>query len=454
MSKPTHTVSVDRHEGAAADAGAPHLVILLQADRPLVGSSRHLLDGIDLVRLGRARGDRRRVERHDRELTIGAPDARVSNHHARLARLHGRWSLIDDGSKNGTLLNGARVERAVLGDGDLVEVGHTFLRFAERGGTAGPADLEAAELEPPAALATWSASLAAGFGALRAVAPSAAPVLLLGPTGTGKEIAARALHELSRRRGALVAVNCAAIPPELVDSELFGHRRGSFSGAIEDRSGHFRAADGGTLYLDEVSELGPRAQAALLRALQELEVVPVGESRPVRVDARVVAATNGELGEGRLRSDLLARLAGWKLRLPPLAERREDLGLLIGTLLRRHDARGGASFTAGAARALLTYEWPANVRELEQALRSALALAAGRPIELRDLPVEVAGTSVAMGAATALSAADASLRDELAGQLAAAHGNVSEVARAMGKGRMQIHRWLRRFGLDLRRFRK
>jgi len=255
-------------------------------------------------------------------------------------------------------------------------------------------------------------------------------------------------------------VNCGALPPTLVEAALFGHRKGAFTGATDDRPGFVGAAADGTLFLDEIAELPAAAQATLLRVLQDGEVVAIGESRPRRIDLRVIAASHGDLGElvraGRFREDLHARLAGFELTLPPLAQRKEDLGLLIAALLRRMSPPVvELRLAPAAARALLLHDWPRNVRELDLALRSAVVLAAGRRIELEHLPAAVqAAGAEPIEPATPFSPDEEALRDRLVEALREHAGNVAAVGRAMGKGRMQIHRWLKRFGLDLASYRE
>jgi transcriptional regulator with GAF, ATPase, and Fis domain len=276
------------------------------------------------------------------------------------------------------------------------------------------------------------------------------PVLLRGESGAGKEVLAAAVHRLSGRRGRFQPVNCGAIPPNLTESTLFGHRRGAFSGAVDDQPGLVRGADGGTLLLDEIGDLPLPAQAALLRVLQESELLPLGAARPVKVDLRVVAATNQDLealaAEGRFRRDLLARLSGYVCHVPPLRERREDFSLIVAALMTKLGA-ADATFSADAARALLRYEWPLNVRELGKCLASAVALARGKRITSEHLPPLV-------NAAPPAPAVDNGRRDELIAQLRAHRGNVSAVARAMGKARAQVQRWLRRFRIDPVAFRR
>jgi transcriptional regulator with PAS, ATPase and Fis domain len=256
-----------------------------------------------------------------------------------------------------------------------------------------------------------------------------------------------------------VAVNCGALPETLIESELFGARKGAFSGASEERGGLVRAADGGTLFLDEIAELSASSQVALLRVLQERQVVPVGGTKPVDVDVRFIAATHQDLEEriadGRFREDLYARVTGFEITLPPLRERLEDLGLLTAAIL--DDAvPGGASkvrFSRTVARALLQYDWPRNIRELSNALESALLVAKNERIELEHLPASVqACFDRTPQSPLDLRHPDA-LRVTLVDLLARHHGNVAAVARALGKKRQQVHRWNRQLGIDPNRFR-
>jgi transcriptional regulator with PAS, ATPase and Fis domain len=271
------------------------------------------------------------------------------------------------------------------------------------------------------------------------------------------------MHLLSGRSGPFVAVNCGGIAPTLVESEMFGYRRGAFSGAQEDRPGLMRSADKGTLFLDEIADLPAPAQAALLRALQESEVMPVGATQAVKIDLRVLAATHFDLqklvAEDRFRADLFARISGFTVRLPALRDRREDLGILIGVLLRRHapGLEGRVSLTPEAARALFKHTWPMNVRELEKCMAAALVLSAGEPIDLIHLPDWAHMTPVTSGStptAPAASAEDLRQREELIALLKEHAGNISSIARAMGKARMQVQRWLKRYRLDPEEYRR
>ncbi len=447
-----------RRMRSATARTSPQLVVAIHCDAPLAGSSRHSLDGLDSVVLGR--GEERRASRRDgeRELLLELPDRWVSSVHARLIRREGGWSVADAGSTNGTLVNGAPCAETLLRDGDLLEVGRTLLWYREAAPREGRADVDTRRLDAAApGLATIAPSMSAAVACLPAIARTALPAVVVGESGTGKELIARALHVLSGRPGPFLAVNCAAIAQTLLESELFGSRRGAFSGATEDRPGLFRAADGGTLLLDEIADLPLAAQAALLRVLQESEVLPVGATRPVRVDVRVVAAAQRDLRSlipsGRFRADLLARLDAFTVELPPLRERREDLGLLAGALLRKlaPDRCERLRFEADAARALFRYSWPLNVRELELSLATALALCGNGPIEAAHLPDPVRRGHPPPAQA---GGAGGGHREELVALLHQHAGNVAEVARMLGKGRMQIHRWARRYEIDLGSFRR
>jgi transcriptional regulator with PAS, ATPase and Fis domain len=231
------------------------------------------------------------------------------------------------------------------------------------------------------------------------VADTDSTVLILGESGTGKELVARALHFNSRRQFAhFVPVNCSALPESLLESELFGHRRGAFTGAISDKKGLFEEADGGTIFLDEVGSMSPLLQSRLLRVLQEKEVRRVGENTPLYVNVRVVAASNEPLEQrvkdGKFREDLYYRLNVIPIPLPPLRDRRDDIPLLVAHFLKdKTHPRTGRAFqvTQQAMTALSAHAWPGNVRELENALERATALCDGELLELADLPAAIAG---------------------------------------------------------------
>jgi two-component system response regulator AtoC len=250
-----------------------------------------------------------------------------------------------------------------------------------------------------------SAAMREIFRAVERIARAEATVLVTGESGTGKELVARAIHDLSpRTAGPFIAVNCGAIPSDLIESELFGHEKGAFTGAIDRRIGRIESANKGTLFLDEIGELEPAVQVKLLRALQERSFERVGSSSSISVDVRIVAATNrdlvAEVAAGRFREDLYYRVAVVPVKLPPLRDRREDIRLLAQTFLARtHASRSGSSpekgatspkkLSAAALGALEGYRWPGNVRELENAIEYGLAFCDGDTIELKDLPISV-----------------------------------------------------------------
>jgi transcriptional regulator with GAF, ATPase, and Fis domain len=415
------------------------------------------------------RGDSLSLERRKEDgvpaMRISVPDGRMSSAHARLQRVLGSWVVEDAASKNGTWLDGQRVASAPLPDGALIELGHSFLVYREAFPASGPDFLDARALRPAAeGLATLSPVLAAEFDRLVLVARSRVPILVRGETGTGKELIATAVHQLSGRSGPFLAVNCGALPENLLESELFGYRKGAFSGATQDRPGLVRSSHKGTLLLDEIGDLPLPAQAALLRVLQEEEVQAIGATHPVKVDLRVVAATHEDLealaAGGRFRSDLLARLSGFTVSLPPLRERREDLGLLIAALLQKlaGDAASGVSFTPEATRALLLHRWPLNVRELEKCLSGAIVLARHGLVGLEHLPASLRNArelpSPDPPPQLSREEEERRRRDDLVSLLREHDGNVTAVARAMGKARTQVQRWLRRLGIDPLSFRR
>ena len=307
-------------------------------------------------------------------------------------------------------------------------------------------------------LAGRSPRMQAVFAAIRRVAPSEATVLLCGETGTGKELAARAIHALSPRAGGpFLAVNCASLAEGVLESELFGHQRGAFTGAVRDNPGLFQTAHGGTLFLDEIGEVPSGFQARLLRVLQEREVTPVGRATPVPVDVRVVAATHrdlrAELAAGRFREDLFYRLNVFRIDLPPLREHAGDVPLLVEeTLERLRGARSAAPACSPLAmRMLQAYAWPGNVRELNAALERAYLLADGGRVEAQHLPDEVRASLQLPGAElSARYHADASdgEREMIVGALEQAGGVRVRAAELLGMGRTTLWRKLKLYGLD------
>ncbi len=288
----------------------------------------------------------------------------------------------------------------------------------------------------------------------RRIAKVDATVLVVGESGAGKERIARLIHdESSRAAQPFLAVNCGALSETLLESELFGHARGAFTGASNDRAGLFEAAHGGTLLLDEVGEISPAMQVKLLRVLQEREVMRVGESRTRKVDVRVLAATNRELHHeveaGRFRKDLLYRLRVVELRVPPLRERRDDILPLARMLLTdagKRMARPVAGFAPRAADQLLRYDWPGNVRELENAIERAVALAERARIDVHDLPEEVRAALPIAAPAGRIRSLDAVEREYILAVLAGNQGNQAKTAKQLGIGESTLYRKLKSYG--------
>jgi transcriptional regulator with AAA-type ATPase domain len=452
-----------------------HLFCAFQAERPLADPWAYDLTEIDEVLIGRGEPSvQRQGSDGVRRLVVRVRDSRMSSAHARLRRHGGTFELEDLGSKNGSVVGWMARRAAHLQDGDCIELGWTYFFFRRLPPLPDASPLLLADGTVPG-LKTLLPPLAASLRTYKgAAAESTIPLLILGESGSGKELLAQAAHQLSRRGGPLVPVNCAALAEGVVAAELFGFRKGAFSGALEDRTGLVRSADHGTLFLDEIAELSGAAQAALLRTIQEREVLPVGATRPVAVDVRLVCATHRDLHAaveaGSFRGDLLARIDGYTMRLPPLRERREDLGLLVASLLRRlaGDKAERVSFTGRAARRLLQHRWRFNVRELQMCLAAALVSADGviDAEHLKLQPESLSSSSPRVGLLPAQPAPaetppqsplplpskeeNRSLLQEL---MSKHNGSIHAVARELGKDRVQIRRWVKAYGIDVHQFR-
>ncbi|EPD35634.1 MULTISPECIES: sigma-54-dependent transcriptional regulator [Delftia] len=303
-------------------------------------------------------------------------------------------------------------------------------------------------------LVSGSEAMRQVFKRIGLAADSDATVLVLGETGTGKELVARALHRNSvRAERPFVAVNCAAIPADLMESELFGHVKGAFTGAASDRAGRFREAQGGTLFLDEVGDMPLPTQAKILRALQEREITPVGASRALPVNVRIIAATHRDLPDavrqGRFREDLWYRLQVVPVHLPPLRERLGDVLLLAEHFLRQGGGASPKRLGADAARLLLAHDWPGNVRELRNAMERAALLCPGPVIGPEHIGLQpAAANGPAIDWNGPLAPAVAQLEREMVTRaLAATMGNRAEAARRLGLSRQQLYRKLAEFGL-------
>ena len=310
---------------------------------------------------------------------------------------------------------------------------------------------------PPPGLIGRTAGMLAVYKQIAHAANAAAPVLIIGESGTGKELVARAIHANGRRASRpFVPINCGALTETVLESELFGHTRGAFTGAVADTKGIFEQANGGTVFLDEIGETSPALQVKLLRVLQEGEVRPVGASRLVKVDVRVVAATNvdleAEVSQQRFRQDLFYRLSVIVIRVPALRERREDVPLLIETFLRNACSRAGrrVELTPEAVGALTNYRWPGNVRELENTIERLVVLSRGSSIDLADLPFKPpSGPDLEERLFLDLPSLDEIERRYLLHVIEQVGGNRTRAAEVLGIDRRTLYRMAERFGIAL-----
>jgi DNA-binding NtrC family response regulator len=442
----------------------------------------------------------------DSSASIRVPGRAVSRLHARIDERGESWVLTDLQGRNGTLVNGKFVREVTLQHLNEIRVGDAIFKFVERdaghyaryridgtrvGGASG-----AARSSPPSGAIVGGYQIEAILTALRQIAPSNLSVLILGESGTGKEVFAQELHRSSGRRGSFQAINCAAIPAALLEGELFGWRRGAFSGADRDRPGIIRAAHEGTLFLDEIGDMPLEAQAKLLRVLQTKEVTPLGATAPERIDVRFVCATHRDIQtlqqSGGFRGDLYARLNEYSLTLPPLRERKEDIFSLCLGLSARH-GRPRVDVTFRFMTALLHYDFPFNIRELEALMKRWAAMTSGSELDVQHLtdaiqermktyggPNEPAAEASppepaerAKGApergdpsqspprlpdaspspAQTFAAGGVPSEQELRDMLAQHHGNVAAVARLLSKDRVQIHRWMKRYEIEIEEYR-
>jgi DNA-binding NtrC family response regulator len=377
-------------------------------------------------------------------------DRTVSRFHAEIALEDDRVSIRDLGSHNGTFVDGVSVVHAHLVPGATIRVGASELRFASDGAPIAIA----LGAERFGSMVGRSPAMRAVFARLARAAPTDATVLLTGETGTGKEVAAEALHAASRRAARpFVIVDCAAVPPDLLESELFGHERGAFTGAVATRAGAFETADGGTVFLDEIGELATNLQPKLLRALERREIKRVGRDSWRPVDVRIIAATNrdlrAEVNAGRFRADLYYRLAVVEIRLPALSERRDDLPALVDALLERAGmascAEAALLRTPEARADLVRHPWPGNVRELRNYVERCLALAERPALAVPDATVTEPPLNDLRAARKQWTLdRERAFLEEL---LARHAGNVSAAARAAGYDRKHLYRMLWRHGL-------
>jgi DNA-binding NtrC family response regulator len=389
-------------------------------------------------------------------------DPQVSRQHLEVVVDDSEVMLRDLGSSNGSFFDGARFQALAIGIGAQVQIGGTELRVVSE-----LAALPPSTVDQFGELLGRTAIMRQLFTILERVAASDTAILLHGETGVGKELAAEAIHEHSTRAsGPFVICDLAGVPPSLIESELFGHVRGAFTGADRDREGAFVQADGGTIFLDEIGELGPEVQPRLLRALERRQVKPVGGAAYRNINVRVIAATNRDLQtevkEGRFRRDLYHRLAVVRIEIPPLRQRRDDIALLVDHFVAQaaQATRRPAAPVPPATMAMLArHDWPGNVRELRNVLEQALALSPGPAIDtaLLSVPEPLPGArDGGHGPATAAlpfresreKLIEAWEREYLVDLLGKAGHNVSEAARRAGLSRVYLHELIRKHGLQ------
>ena len=415
---------------------------------------------------------------------VQVDDPHVSHHHAELSRAPGGVLLRDLGSSNGTRVANIAIKEVVLSSGADIVVGTTRLRF-ELGGEGGiPARLmrepvrddELGDVLPRFGAAVGTAPVMRRlFALLGRIAPTELTITLIGETGTGKDVLAHAIHEASARREApFVVFDCAAVPPSLIESELFGHEKGAFTGAVAARVGVFERAHGGTLFIDEIGELPLDLQPKLLRALEQRQVQRLGAGSPQSVDVRIIAATNRDLSAaveaGKFRQDLFFRLSTAVLQVPPLRERPDDLPELVAHFLTTMGRQ--LSVTPAALALLRAHAWPGNVRELKNAIASAAALATGPDLDVKDLVFLRAGAglpplragaglpplrdtfkgsepAIAASAPSRVPGGSLQAQERLAIQRALQEhgGNRTHAARALGIATSTLYTKLKKYGL-------
>ncbi|MBJ6760396.1 sigma 54-dependent Fis family transcriptional regulator [Myxococcaceae bacterium JPH2] len=406
--------------------------------------------------------ERLRCGAHPGNDLVLVEDRTASRHHFEVQHTERGYLLVDLHSTNGTFLDGRRIERAYLSAGSQIRAGSSIITFA-------PLDEEVA-VEPDrdgelCGMVGQSAKMRSVFGLIRKIAPMDVPVIIQGETGTGKELVARAIHELSgRKKESMVVLDCGAIPPNLIESELFGHEKGSFTGAVSSRPGAFERAQGGTIFLDELGELRLDLQPKLLRALENREVRRVGGNDVIQVDCRVIAATNRdlvkEIAAGNFREDLYFRLSVINIQLPPLRQRRDDISLILKRALEEPevvDKHGRKRFSAEALGLLMAYSWPGNIRELTNVLSHVLTFSEGEEVLATHLPPRVRGQAREgpLPFNEHLSFKDAKEhllenfeREYVTSVLSRCEGNLSRAARESGLHRKSIERLVKKYQLD------
>jgi DNA-binding NtrC family response regulator len=409
----------------------------------------------------------------DNDLCIS--DDTVSRYHCKIVQEDTAYLLVDLGSTNGTFINRVRIKEAYLKPGCTIGLGATEVKFHSADEKV---EIVPSRKERLGDLVGRHVKMRELYAVLEKIAPTSTTVVIEGETGTGKEVVAQTIHKLSARApGPIMVFDCGAVPDNLIESELFGHEKGSFTGAIMTRQGLFEMAHGGTLFLDELGELPLDLQPKLLRALEQREIRRVGGSKPIKVDVRIIAATNRNLEDevrgGRFRQDLFYRLSVVRVFLPPLRERIEDIQFLIKQFLadaaynKKPDGTPKVSGVSRAAMDLLSaYRWPGNVRELVNTIERAVSFCEGELIEPRDLPETVRGEEQAPRRPSGsqpvalMTDADSTFkdakerwvssfeRDYILALLKKNKGNISHAAREADIDRKYFRKLMRKYGIE------
>ena len=375
--------------------GEPYLFLTLDGNQPTAPVSRHRIGNVEEVLLGR--GVERLIQRDMHEgkpcLFLRFPDPWMSALHARITRTDKGMVMTDPGSKNGSFVNGTRLKSAVLTDGDILQFGHTFFIYrTDLLATDNEESDVVADLDAPIGMATMLSPLAHNFIAFARAAATEMPVVIEGEVGTGKSIMARSAHALSGRTGQFTTVKLAELSDVLFEKKLRGHGE-SKPGRGDSSAGVIESSAGGTLLLEDIDKLSFRGQALLSRIIDEGIIESGDERPPSRLNCRLICTTSSSLEEmvaiGRFDPRLLEKLASYTMVLPPLRQRREDIGLLIASMVASYAPTGQVMFTADAAYAILSHMWPRNLRELESCLGTALAWRSSNMVELAHLPPEL-----------------------------------------------------------------
>lgn len=405
-------------------------------------------------------------------------DETVSRHHCRIVQEDDDYVLVDPGSTNGTFINGVRIREAFLAPGLILTVGSTQIQFSPMDEHV---EVVPSESEKFGSIVGRSVAMREIFGILEKIAPTTATVVIEGETGTGKEVFAKTIHQMSKRSEApFIVFDCGAVPESLIESELFGHEKGSFTGAIMTRKGLFEMAHGGTIFLDELGELSLDLQPKLLRVLEQREVRRVGSNKSTPVNVRVIAATNRNLEEevraGRFREDLFYRLSVVRLTLPSLRDRVEDIPLLVKHFLGQLEINKGAAgelrvrqASPAALAALTRYTWPGNVRELVNVVERACSFAEADTMQPDDLPDYITGSGEPLRSSQEMAMIDAPGRDQLVELpfkdakeewissferdyilelLKRHHGNISQASREADIDRKYFRKLMVKHGID------